>query len=97
LTLNGSGAKRAIQVGTFGLSTLASSGAINRYHPTCLSTSLTYGPLDQSGQALVTLLYDHRLMDGNCIARALVDLESILRGSITRELKIVGESRRAVA
>jgi hypothetical protein len=87
LTLNVSGASRARRVGTFGLSTLAGNGAVNRYHPTCLTTSLTYGPIDRAGQALVTILYDHRIMDGSCVARALADLEAILQNAVTRELK----------
>jgi hypothetical protein len=89
LTLNGSGATRARRLGTFGLSTLAGNGAVNRYHPTCLTTSLTFGPTDRSGQTLVTILYDHRVADGGIIARALVDLEQILQEPISRELKHV--------
>jgi hypothetical protein len=96
-TLNVSGVSRARRVGTFGLSTLASTGAVNRYHPTCLTTSLTYGPLDSSGQALVTILYDHRVVDGNCIAHALCDLEAILRGPIAHELASTCDPNRAVA
>jgi hypothetical protein len=87
LTLNVSGASRARRLGTFGLSTLAGNGAVNRYHPTCLTTSLTYGPIDRAGRALVTILYDHRVMDGSCVARALADLETILQGAVARELK----------
>jgi hypothetical protein len=87
LTLNVSGASRARRLGTFGLSTLAGNGAVNRYHPTCLTTSLTYGPIDRAGRALVTILYDHRVMDGSCVARALADLEAILQGAVSREVK----------
>ena len=87
LGLNVSGRLRARQLGTFGLSTLAGQGAVNRYHPTCLTTSLTYGPFDASGHSLVTILYDHRVADGACIARALRDLEALLKGPITRELQ----------
>jgi hypothetical protein len=97
LTLNLSGSARARRLGTFGLSTLASNGAVNRYHPTCLTTSLTYGPMDPSGQMLVTLLYDHRIADGNCIAGALADLEAILRGPIAGELKRLYDCKRACA
>jgi hypothetical protein len=94
LTLNMSGAKRAKRFGTFGLSTLGGQGAVNRYHPTCLTTSLTYGPVDRSGLVLVTLLYDHRVTDGSCIARALAELEAILQGPITRELREFCELER---
>jgi len=97
LTLNVSGAKRAKRLGTFGLSTLAGQGAVNRYHPTCLTTSLTYGPLDGTGQALVTILYDHRVVDGACMARALADLELILRGTVRRELQDICDLNRACA
>jgi hypothetical protein len=97
LTLNLSGDVRARRLGTFGLSTLAGNGAVNRCHPTCLSTSLTYGPIDPSGQMLVTLLYDHRIADGNCVAGALADLEAILRGPITGELKSLYDCKRACA
>jgi hypothetical protein len=93
LTLNLSGAKRANRLGTFGLSTLAGSGAVNRYHPTCLTSSLTYGPVDRTGKMLVTILYDHRVADGSCIARALAELEAVLQGPITRELRGLGGSR----
>jgi hypothetical protein len=96
LGLNVSGRLRARQLGTFGLSTLAGQGAVNRYHPTCLTTSLTYGPLDASGNSLVTILYDHRVADGACIARALRDLEALVKGPITRELsRPGGVGRRA--
>jgi hypothetical protein len=95
--LNLSGAKRAKRLGTFGLFTLAAKGAINRHHPTCLTTSLTYGPVDRSGNVLVTILYDHRVADGNCIAPALADLEAILQGPITHELKELCERGKACA
>jgi hypothetical protein len=97
LTLNLSGAKRAKRVGTFGLSTVAGAGAVNYYHPTCLTTSLTYGPIDRNGEVPVTLLFDHRVTDGSCIARALADLEAILQGPISRELRGLPAAGRACA
>jgi hypothetical protein len=97
LVLNLSGSRRASRVGTFGMSVLAGQGAVNRYHPTCLTTSLTYGPLDAGGRMLVTLLYDHRVADGHHIASALVDLESMLQGVIARELKALSGGSRACA
>jgi hypothetical protein len=86
LTLN-SGPKRAKRLGTFGLSTLAGLGAYNRHHPSCLSTSLSYGPVDASGHMLVTLLFDHRMLDGATIARELAELEMILQNDIAAELR----------
>ena len=71
LTINGSGRVRARQIGTFSLSALAGQGVINRDHPTICTSSLTYGPVDSAGQLLVTLVYDHRLLDGMQAADAL--------------------------
>jgi hypothetical protein len=87
LGLNVSGDLRARKLGTFGLTTLAGQGAVNHYHPTCLTTSLTYGPMDGAGRSVVTVLFDHRVTDGTCIAHVLSDLEALLNGPITRELE----------
>ena len=93
--LNVSGASRARRLGTFGMSTLAAYGALNRQHPSCLATSLTYGPLEANGRMLVTVLYDHRLVDGAPMGRMLQDLEAILNGQITAELRQLAPHARA--
>jgi hypothetical protein len=93
LGLNLSGHLRARRLGTFGLTTLAGQGAVNHYHPTCLTTGLTYGPIDSTGHSLVTIMFDHRVTDGACIARALLDLEALLRGPITLELEEMARLR----
>ena len=79
-------AARARRLGTFSISSLAGQGAFNRGHPSLLTTSLTYGPLDEQGRMAVTLLCDHRVLDGMLAARALADLEEVLCGAILREL-----------
>jgi pyruvate/2-oxoglutarate dehydrogenase complex dihydrolipoamide acyltransferase (E2) component len=35
---------------------------------------------------LVTIVYDHRLIDGAPLARALAELEAVLQGPIAEEL-----------
>jgi hypothetical protein len=55
-------------------------------HPTFLTTSLTWTPLDERGRMTVTLLADHRLLDGVPVARALSALEETLNGPIRAEL-----------
>jgi hypothetical protein len=87
--------KRALRVGTFSLSTLAGEGCGNRMHPTFLSTSLTYTPLDAEGRMTVTLLADHRLLDGVPVARALIALEEVLAGPIRAELLGLGGGKAA--
>ena len=81
--------KRASRLGTFSLSTLAGLGAANRFHPTLCTSSLTYGPLEPDGHCLVTLIADHRVVDGALVARSLLTLEEILRHDIVRELQTV--------
>ncbi len=86
MSLNLSAVRRARRIGTFGLSTVASLGAVNRFHPTCTTTSFSYGPLTPAGRTLVTIVYDHRMIDGAPLARALAELEAILQGPIAEEL-----------
>lgn len=78
--------KRATRIGTFSLSTLAGLGATNRFHPTLCTTSLSYAPLEADGRCLVTLIADHRVLDGAAVARALERLEQTLTGAIVAEL-----------
>jgi 2-oxoacid dehydrogenases acyltransferase (catalytic domain) len=86
---------RARRVGTFSMSSLAGQGAWNRSHPAIHTTSLTFGPLDEQERMLVTLICDHRVLDGALAARALADLETALRGPIAAELAKLGKSREA--
>lgn len=84
--LRSASAKRAMRLGTFSLSTLAGEGCSNRGHPAFLTTSLSYEPIDEAGRMRVTLLADHRLIDGVPAARALRALEETLTGAILDEL-----------
>ncbi len=95
LSLNSWPARRARRLGTFGLSTVAGSGAINRFHPSFLTTSLSYGPISPEGQTLVTIVCDHRVVDGAPMARALAELEALLTGPVAAEL--AGLAQRASA
>ncbi|MEX2176717.1 MAG: hypothetical protein WD872_20285 [Pirellulaceae bacterium] len=87
--LNVAGRHRAIRVGTFSMSSLAGQGTLNRGHPSFLTSSLTYGPLDERGRTIVTLLCDHRVLDGVAAARALTDLQQIFHGQIAEELAAI--------
>jgi len=96
LNLNFARKRRARRLGTFSMSSLAGQQTFNRYHPTLLTTSLTWGPLDDQGRVLVALICDHRVLDGAVGARALTALERVLRGSIADELRSM-QARRAAA
>ncbi|MFZ4734182.1 MAG: hypothetical protein ACOYK7_16725, partial [Pirellulales bacterium] len=84
--LASAGAKRPLRLGTFSISMLAGEGCSNRHHPSFLTTSLTASPLDESGRSVVTLLADHRILDGVPVARALAALEVALTGPLSAEL-----------
>src|SRR5262249_56018070 len=86
-TLHLSGYKRCKRFGTFGLSSYGALGA-EQVHPISpLTTTLTYGPIDpQTGQVVVKLIYDHRVLDGAYIARRLRDIEANLQGPILAQL-----------
>jgi len=85
--INSFSPKRATRIGTFSLSTLAGFGATNRFHPTICTTSLSYAPLEADGRCLVTLICDHRVLDGAAAARALARLEEVLCEQMTAELQ----------
>jgi len=85
--MNSFSRKRAARIGTFSLSTLAGMGATNRFHPTICTTSLSYAPLDADGHCLVTLIADHRVLDGVVVARALDRLEEVLCHEMLAELR----------
>jgi non-ribosomal peptide synthetase component F len=61
--------------------------ATNRFHPTICTTSLSYAPLDADGNCLVTLIADHRVLDGAVVARALARLEEVLCNGMLAELR----------
>ena len=93
-TLNLSGYKRCKRFGTFGLSSYGNLGAENLHPISPLTTTLTYGPIDPAtGQVVVKLIYDHRVLDGAYIARRLRDIEDVLKTAIRDELQDV----RAIA
>ena len=81
--------KRPSRVGTFSLSTLAGLQASNRFHPTLCTTSLSYSPLEPDGRCVVTLIADHRLLDGAAVALALARLEQVLETEISAELRAI--------
>jgi pyruvate/2-oxoglutarate dehydrogenase complex dihydrolipoamide acyltransferase (E2) component len=95
--MNSFSRKRAARIGTFSLSTLAGMGATNRFHPTICTTSLSYAPLDADGNCLVTLIADHRVLDGAVVARALIRLEEVLCHEMRAELRTLAADSSALS
>jgi hypothetical protein len=88
---------RPAQFGTFGLTVYSALGAESLHPLSPLTTTLTYGVIDRDGGVNVRLIYDHRVLDGATVARALARLEGELTGSVCEELRSMapGQPRAA--
>jgi len=81
------GRQRGNYYGTFGLS-VYSALSVESLHPLSPLTSVVnYGPIDANGEVNVRIIYDHRVLDGATVGRALVRLEEILNGPVVDELR----------
>lgn len=86
LGLYSDGACRGHFFGTFGISVVGSLGAAGLHILSPLTTTLNYGTFDDEGGLDVRLTYDHRVLDGAPVARALAELEEVLHSEIHAEL-----------
>jgi hypothetical protein len=84
------GQKRARYFGTFQLSVYSGLGAESLNPLTPLTTIFNYGPITEDGLVTVRIHYDHRVMDGANVARALGRFEEILNGEVANEVKSRG-------
>lgn len=87
VSMNVSGYMRATRFGTFGLTTVSSMGAISIHPPCTGATTFTFGPVAKDGTVRVTMVYDHRMLDGAPVANYLRELEHTLNTEIVEELK----------
>ena len=86
LGLYSDGGYRAYYFGTFAISVVAAAGAAGLHVLSPLTTNLNYSSFEDDGAIDVRLTYDHRVLDGSTVARALVALEAVLCGEICDEL-----------
>jgi hypothetical protein len=87
--------KRARYFGTFGVTVYASLGAASLHPLSVLTTTMNYGIIEPDGSVDVRLVYDHRVLDGATVARALAELEAALTGPIVSELSGLTRDRAA--
>jgi len=87
IDLQCSGRKRAARLGTFSIDAHSALGAETLHPLSPLTTTLTYGVIQDDGSVMLRLVYDHRVMDGATVARALAALEHILHHDILAELR----------
>src|SRR5262249_4320420 len=82
-----SGYRKAIAMGTFGVSVYGSMGAESLHPLTPLTTALNYSVIHENGDLAVRVIYDHGVMDGATVARTLARLEQVLNHLIAAELR----------
>lgn len=80
------GQTRPDLIGTFGITVTAGFGASTLAVCCPWTTTLHYGIAESDGTLPVRLTFDHRVLDGAMVARALAELERILLGEILSEL-----------
>jgi hypothetical protein len=80
------GRQRGNYFGTFGVSVYSSLGAESLHPLGPVTTLLNYGVILKSGEVNVRIIYDHRVMNGTTVARALVRLEEMLNSAMVQEL-----------
>jgi hypothetical protein len=93
--LNWWGRKRAHYFGTFGLSVYSGLGAASLHPLSPVTTVLNYDVIDENGGVDVRLVYDHRVLDGGNVARALEHLERVLNNEIVMELRYLRDLEAA--
>ncbi len=60
--------------------------------PRVVLGTLNYGVIGPDGRTTARLVYDHRVMDGGTIARALGRLDEVLNGEMMDELTEIGRA-----
>jgi hypothetical protein len=81
------GRQRGNFFGTFAVSVYSALNA-ESLHPLSTYTGLlNYGVIDGNGNVTARIIYDHRVMDGAIVARALQRMEIILNSVILEEIQ----------
>jgi hypothetical protein len=86
---------RVQRVGTFGVSVTAGSGAATLSLLSPCTTTLHYGMFEPDGALPVRITFDHRVLDGAVVARAMVELETILLTEIVSEVRGLAQAAAA--
>jgi hypothetical protein len=81
------GRQRGNFFGTFGVSVYSALNAESLHPMAPLTALLNYGVIDKNGGVTARIMYDHRVMDGATVARALGRMEAILNSVILDEVR----------
>lgn len=95
LGLYGCGAVRSKYFGTFAINPALSRGTDILYAPSPLSFMLYYSTVDSTGRMELTIFFDHRVIDGLPVRRALIEIGAALNGKIAAELDAMAAAQPA--
>ncbi|MEJ2378989.1 MAG: hypothetical protein P8Y71_27565, partial [Pseudolabrys sp.] len=77
--------------GTFAVSVYSALQAESLHPLSPITTLLNYGVMGTDGALDVRIIYDHRVMNGATVARALTLLEEILLGPVLVEVQALAQ------
>jgi len=86
---------RARELGTFGMSVLASLGIANLTTWVPWTTMIHYTPFDDFGSMWLRIAIDHRVLDGLEVAYALREMEEVLNRQILDEVLQMDPAHKA--
>lgn len=81
------GRQRGNYFGTFAVSVYSALNAESLHPLSPLTTLLNYGVMGSDGVVDVRIIYDHRVMNGATVARALARLEEVLNTVVADEVR----------
>jgi len=90
------GRQRGNYFGTFAVTVYSGLGAESLHPLSPVTTTLNYGVIAPDGSVDVRIIYDHRVMDGATIARALERLEAELTVCVLAELRSADPTVKAI-
>jgi hypothetical protein len=81
------GRQRGNYFGSYGVTVYSNLGSESLHPLSPLTGTLNYGVIGEDGNVAVRIMYDHRVLDGSMVARALAAIDKALNGPILDELK----------
>jgi hypothetical protein len=81
------GRQRGNFFGTFGVSVYSALNAESLHPLSTYTATHNYGVINENGDVPVRIIYDHRVMDGATVARALQHMEKILNSVVLEEVQ----------
>jgi len=81
------GRQRGNYFGSYGVTVYSNLGSESLHPLSPLTGTLNYGVISADGSVAVRIMYDHRVLDGAMVARALAAIDKALHGPLLDELK----------